>query len=218
MPQQTFKIFAASAALTFAGALSASAALIDFTDTDSYTLTADGASGTTAGVGWTITPSESGLNASEAGAGPLGPLAGENDGLGIGDDEITTPDQFVTITFDKVVELTRVWVLDFFTAVDGSDAEEVDVFAGLGDSGTPITSFTASTPAGIGPGIGAFSTSFFGTTFTFAPNGANDGEGFADFALAGIEFSEIPLPAGVLLLAGALGGLGLMRRRKQRTN
>ena len=216
MPQQTFKIFAASAALTFAGALSASAALIDFTDTDSYTLTADGASGTTAGVDWMITPSESGLNTNEAGPGPVGNLAGENDGLGIGGDEISTPDQFVTISFSRTVELTTAFFLDLFTSSNGGfNAEVVEVFEGDDTSGAPIATLASTTPSSEGVGFGTLETSIFGTTFTFSPEASNDDIGRADFALAGIEFTEIPLPAGVLLLAGALGGLSLMRRRRK---
>jgi hypothetical protein len=41
-----------------------------------------------------------------------------------------------------------------------------------------------------------------------------DGLGNDEFTLARIQVSSVPLPAGGLLLAGAIGGLGMMRRRK----
>lgn len=58
-------------------------------------------------------------------------------------------------------------------------------------------------------------------TFTFAPIRVTRGDTIA-FILAGsggvdaVTISPIPLPAGAVLLLGALGGLGVMRRRANR--
>ena len=53
-----------------------------------------------------------------------------------------------------------------------------------------------------------------GTSFVFTVDGVNDLAGVADGALARLEIAPVPLPAGILLLGGALGGLALTRRRK----
>ena len=44
---------------------------------------------------------------------------------------------------------------------------------------------------------------------------SNDNYGFADGALAAIEVAPVPVPAAGVLLAGGLGGLALIRRRRK---
>ena len=200
------KTTAVAAAVTLVAGV-ANAALIDFTNAGAYgngnlvISPANVITGTAAG-GFTAVGTGGSFNISEAGPGAVGPLAGDNDGLGINDDEITNPNQSLTITFNQTVTLTNLYFLDHFAP------EVVTVTNGTSES---FASTIVYGPGGIG--FTSWATSLTGTTFTFTVENANE-IGRPDFALAGIQTAPIPLPAGVVLLGGALAGLGLARRRK----
>ena len=188
---------------TFAFGTMASASIIDFTNAATYSIdTATTASGDQGG-GWTAVAVGGPINISEAGPGTQGPLLGANDGLGIGerDDEISLMESF-TITFNDAVTIVGLFFLDHFEP----ETALVSV-----DGGANV-SFASIVPR---PGIGftSFATSLTGTSFTFTVDIPNE-IGVADYALAGIDLAPIPLPAGLLLLGGALGALGVARRRK----
>lgn len=210
-----FPISALSGALVLAGTVTASAGLIDFTDnsvslnTGSYTVT-----------GVPSTPNRNDVP-------PFAPipiadgfLKGDNDGLGIFDDELATPgpgnvDQYVTITFNKAVRLTAAYFLDVFIEDDNqNDFEQGRVIAGA----APAPGFVfgdAVDVEGTGqPGLVEITgLNLRGTTFTFWAGDGNDGVGFADGALAAVTVAPIPLPASGLLLLGAVGGMAVARRR-----
>lgn len=221
--KKTFKLTAVTAGILAAGTLAASAAVLDFTDNGSYSIQgAASASGSFHGVGWTLTPSTDPLTYETPGPGAVGILAGENDGVGINDDEITNSPsvmEYVTLTFDEEVTIIGLAFLDLFKSPREEDHEVADLFEGVGTGGTLLGSFDAvevyqGVPGG-NPGYAYYNgLGFTGTTFTFASETGNDSVGKADYALGAVELAPIPLPAGVLLLGGALAGLGFARRRK----
>jgi hypothetical protein len=217
------KLAASSTVALVVGAVSASAAVIDFTDNG--VSTGPG----TEGGGWTLTGSPVFPNTDEVGPGAVGGLVGDNDGLGIRNDEITGP-QYVTITFNKVVTLTGFKVLDLYISNQNSDNYETALVSIGSVPDTPADASLAAAEivgGGFGlPGYGSQTTSLKGTSFTFFVGPANPGVGSGgtgnddvaqrDYALAAVEISAVPLPAGMVLFGTALGGLGLMRRRKQK--
>ena len=215
------KTFALSATVALGTTVAAQAALIDFTDSSTYTLSGSTGSGSSVDgtVGFTLSSKGGNFSNREVAdydAFRVNPLKGERDGLGIRDDEVTFPRESVTISFDRAVKISRLFFLDLFGTfpgekVDRSD-ESVTVTSNTGQSGT----FLAQTLNQDGTvGFGDFMANLTGTSFTFVPGPKNDAIGNPDFALAGLEVSEVPLPAGILLLGGALGGLGLARRKKK---
>lgn len=190
-----------------AAAPAAHAALLDFTDPSTFTV----AGSTITGAGFdTMTATGGNFNVSEAGPGPVGPLAGIRDGVGIGDDEISIGRESVTLSFASSVTLTALYLLDFF------NGERMSI-----SNGTDTVTFLAVAVDRVGFFTGGLGLT--GSVFTITPGTGNDGLGVGDFALAGVAFDDgsvpiIPLPAGAALLAAALGGLAISRRRKRITD
>ena len=214
-----FKTSTLAATLILGSALAAQAALVDFTDSSSYTISGATGSGSAAGFSYDLSATGGNFNNSETGnfpAGSVGPLLGSVDGLGIGDDEISTPTQSVTIDFSTNVVISSIFALDLFASSLSTDG--LEGFSVTSDTGDSVM----ITAEGIvGDTIGFSETSglaLSGTSFTFTPGSGNDGTGAADFALAGFvaEAAVVPLPASMLLLGGALGGIGLVARRNKK--
>jgi hypothetical protein len=218
-----FKTLSAAAILAVGTTAIASAAVVDLTDTSTYTLS--GATGSGASTDGTInfTLAASGgnltnfelLDAAAVGA-DITPLLGTVDGVGITDDEVSAG-QSVTLGFDKRVEISALYFLDLFIGRGlGADHEGVIVTSNSGQSQQLDAQVTIANSGPDSIGFGNFQgLTLTGTNFTFTPIAGNDAIGVADFALAGLEAAIVPLPAGVLLLAGALGGLGFAGRRKK---
>lgn len=218
---QKFHTLTLATFVTMAGAMGAAASTIDFTDDGSYVFSPVQATGTTDGIGWTLDsdPNTSFLTVDQDYDGTNAPtgstLALENDGIGVirspigPDDEVTFPAESLTMTFDSEVGVTGFYFLDLF------GEETVTIYAD-GDLVTPLTIVTSTwgdTDNSQGGYIYyAFDASV--TSLTFVPGALNDNRGRPDFALAAIDLAPIPLPAAGLMLLTALGGLGLMRRRK----
>jgi hypothetical protein len=210
--KSTSKFSRVAGAALFAGFVAASSAssatLIDFTDS-------------TVGVGpgpnWVLTGDPVAPNTNEAGPGPVGVLVGDNDGVGVIDDEITFGKESVTLTFDREVRLTAAYFLDLFIAADKSTKEIANItvgdIVGLSDASLVATAELGVPGKKIGYGE-LLGVNLRGSQFTFWASETNDMEGRPDFALAAVEISPVPLPAGALLLLTGLAGLGIARRRR----
>lgn len=209
-----------AAGALLAGSVSASAALIDFTDVDGYSFTTSRASGTVDGIDFEVRPGHGAegrnpqLTQNREHVNAPG-LAGQGDGLGIDNDELNHR-EFLTLEFSGPVRVTGLHFLDLFKADDHDEDPETAIF------------YAGATPSKAGI-LGRFDgeevyaedraghlfqeVSTTGSTFSFRVGHGNDDQGVGDFSLAGVEVSAVPLPASALLLGAALGGLGLSRRR-----
>ena len=206
--------------LTFS-AVTANASILDFTTTSTFSsISAAGATGAVDGVGYSITTTPAGkLTFGETSVGSTcasSGLACEFDGLGVRDDEISTSSsviQSIIVSFNETVTITGLYFLDLFIARNGATNEVAQVMVSPGGS---TSTFDAMEVVGSGASGLAYygGLSLTGSTFTFTALRTNDAVALADYALAGIELAPIPLPAGLLLLGGALGALGISRRRK----
>ena len=216
MVRNVNSIAIAALALMVAGA-PAKAAVIDFT---AYPVgTAGTLTGNVGSIGWTLTSSRGEIRAPEACTSPVPELACVNDGLGISGSEIAgSPNNYIQIVFSRSVALVATWFLDLFVAQDGSSAEIAYITAGT-PGGVPDVTVVADK---VYPGGNGYRKAegfrLIGTTFSFFvdPNG-NDNIGRPDAALGAVKIAPVPLPAAGMLMLGALGGLAVLSRRRQRT-
>jgi PEP-CTERM putative exosortase interaction domain len=211
-----FSLMGVAAAALLAGGVSANAAVIDFT---SFPVGTTGPlMGSAGGTNWVLTGSPNQVQTPQACDGPANGLACVNDGVGIAGPEISGNNRaYATITFSKKVALVAAYFYDLFIAADGSNAEIAYITNGATPGAADVT-VNASEVFETNNGFKLESGfKLVGTTFTFFvdPNG-NDNVGRPDAALAALEIAPVPLPAGGLLIASALGGLGLLRRKQKK--
>lgn len=214
---------ALAASLVLGSATNAVAASKLFDFTAAPFLSGPAYQGTVDGVGFTLTftPFDGNLTFNDGPEQAPGPidgalfdLAGDGDGIGINNDEITNggSGESLLITFDRSVKLSALAFLDLFLSKSG-DTERAILSV---DGGTPL-SFIGQSVVGRAPNYGTgfaeYATDLKGTSFLFTAGLGNDNIGHGDFALAAMKVQAVPLPASVLLLGAALGGLGFMRRR-----
>lgn len=219
-----------AAALVASAPLAVSAATIDFTGDAGVTFSESGpaqAVGTFSG-GQTLTvtpiPTDSVLNREGYDGDGFNPdgLALTYDGIGVGvqDDEVTNPSEFLELVFSDVTTVTGIWVLDLFkfgadTEQTGDDFTESLLvwFGGRADEfDAPDAVLMATSDAFSNGGWGFLSLDFTGTRLTLGAGSGNE-VGEPDFALAAVQV--VPLPAAGFLLLGGLGGLAALKRRKK---
>ena len=203
-----------SAAILFSATpLSAGAVTYDFTDENKYDVGDLSDSLIVGGSSVSATLSGSGTLSftNFDGGGLLAPLALDHDGVGVGDDEITVGSEYIDVAFSETVAVTGFHFLDLFKSNLNTDAEVAEVWLG----GVLTYSFTADL---LFQQMGGYSfapvSPFLADMLRFTAGVGNDGVGVADYALAGIDVQAVPLPAAIWLLLSALGGLGLVSRRR----
>lgn len=211
------KLLKLSTAALLASAVSASAAIIDFTEgappqTGPF-------AGSVGGVTWTLEGEPNQVITPNVGPAPgaatFNGLAGDNDGVGIGSNEIRNGPAFAVLTFSEEVKLVGTFFLNLFRSAESDDFEQVYITVDSNTPGSIDHIVEAEETFEENFGFKQDTTALKGTVFTFFAAPTNDDVGRPDFSLAAVELAPVPLPAGLLLMGTALGGLGLMRRRKK---
>jgi hypothetical protein len=187
--------------------------ILDFTDSDTFSgrvpTSRQPITGTFAGTGFSITASGR-LNFTERAVGDTCPrtiLDCDQDGVGVGDDEITgrgvNRQEWIAITFDRPVAIDQIILLDLFIGNRGTERAVING-----------TSYGAVERLG-GGNSGALFIDFDQTVgqLVFAATRFPGDNGNNDYAIGGIT-APVPLPASVLMLLGALGGLSYIGRRR----
>lgn len=200
-----------AAVLAFAGT-HVSAATLDFTESAFI-----GANGNVAGTTYSITTSGGSLTwgQSQDGSTCIG-LACARDGLGVGDDEITIGGEEVRIDFGTTIRLTGLAFLDLFSSGDGQNQERAMVAYSGGSMF--FDSLLSETPGG-DSGFRAVNGLDILTDFlVFTAGGTNDNLGRDDYALAAVTVTAVPLPPALAMFLVALGGIGILSRKRPSKN
>lgn len=226
--KHSIKTFLLASGIAMGGVAGASAATLDFTDFGSYIgYNASGATGSIGSVDWTLSAVGGALKVDtnpDVGDSTGISLALATDGVGVGsgDDEVTNNDEALLLEFSRAIKVTAVHVLDLFFSVQPPGLELALAYDDATD--TMIVQLAAGVPLGDATGgyaMGSFAE-FAVKKMRFEAGGTADNPtGTFDFALAAVEYAAsegnepdpVPLPAGGLLLLGALGGLAALRRR-----
>ena len=186
----------------------AQATLIDFTSTDwsgingktNHTQMVDGISVNVKLIG-NSNPSGSKLtwNGNE-GPGSLPPLAGDGDGIGMGDDELQAGER-IQVSFLPDVLVNTIYLLDLFS---GEKAKyRLD-----GESWT-------NNIEGIGGNWGLLEITTGSTDYdSWVRFGTQNNQGSWDYAVAGMDVAPVPEPSTFILLGAGIAGLAFYRRKK----
>lgn len=195
----------------------ANALLIDFTSETWSGVDASGASHTEsiAGIGdVTLTAYSAGSSLTfndldsggcNAGGGAGAGLDCVGDGIGIGDDEITSYTEVLRVSFSSPVDVLDILLLDLF-----SSEPETARIASYGSGG--LSTFTVGGSTDVG-GLVMTGIAVSGVTNLFF---WAQGE-YSDYALAGIEVAAVPIPGALVLFLSGLAGFGVLRKRKAAT-
>jgi hypothetical protein len=140
--------------------------------------------------------------------GPSGDNTG-NDGLGIGDDEITQGGrERLRLAFAAPVTLNTIKITDLFLQEGPTGQPEVGKYSLNGGAFTAFTS--------VGGSNGALTLNIFTPGITsIVFKSSNDY--WSDYSVKGLTYS-VPEPSSLLLLGSAMTFLALTRRRASRPN
>ncbi|MGF1640714.1 MAG: hypothetical protein ACFCUO_07170 [Rhodospirillales bacterium] len=162
-------------------------------------------------------------------AGAGGPLACDFDGFGVGDDEITQPNQSITLSWAVPASIVEIYLLDLFTnnpvTNDPFWTEQADItingvtgsFFATATGGDRVGALVVTAADLIAQGLDVdLITSI---TFSAPDLGAACGatQNCNDFSVAGVKGVPIPLPGAVWLFGSgllAMLGVGYTRRRR----
>ena len=188
----------------------AQATLIDFTSTDwsgingktNHTQMVDGISVNVKLIG-NSNPLGSKLTwngSSTESPGPLPPLAGDGDGIGMGDDELQFGER-IQVSFLPDVLVNTIYLLDLFS---GEKAKyRLD-----GESWT-------NNIEGIGGNWGLLEITTGSTDYdSWVRFGTQNNQGSWDYAVAGMDVAPVPEPSTFILLGAGIAGLAFYRRKK----
>ena len=186
----------------------AHAATLDFTNNPYI-----GSNGVVAGTTYTVSASGGALSwgQNQDGSSCFG-LACAKDGLGVNDDEITNGNQQIIIDFGAIVRISSLAFLDLFSSQDGNSREKAMVEY---NGGTMFfDALISEKPGGDSGFLSISNLNIITDRLVFSANGNNDNVGSDDYALAAIGVSAVPLPPALLMFGAALGGIGLLRRKR----
>ena len=213
-------MFVAAVCLTGAAA-AANAAILDFTDT-SLGHPGDGSlSGSFAGTTYNLLTNGGTITFNPVPDGSTcAILTCAGDGLGIGDDEVSSgvgAGEVLTIKFGTALTIDKIFLLDLFTSLNGREAERATVTYDGGS--VHIDADPNERPDGdSGFRVYVFSTPIVTDFLAFsAPllTGVNDGLGVNDYAVAGIATTPLPAALPIYLTGlGLMGLLGWLKRRR----
>ena len=216
---RTIRASLAAIGLAAASASTAGAATIDFTGAP-FLLDNSVLSGTTGfGVGFTVSATGGAPNwtSFDGDVTPAG-LAGQFDGVGVGDDEVSdtvATGETLIVTFDSAVRVHGLSFLDLFIDPQANPADNEAAIVDF-TNGSALKTFNGVEEPDGSPGFLAV---------TFAPETTsklilsasvgNDGRGDGDFALAAIDVKPVPLPAAAWMLISAVAGMGFLARKRR---
>ncbi|MEO1043242.1 MAG: hypothetical protein AAFX52_13230 [Pseudomonadota bacterium] len=208
------------------------ASILDFTADILSPVSGNNRTATEDGVLFTITGKPQAVNNSQSFDGGTqdfcqsqgGDLACVRDGLGIKDDELTAtprPDNERATIKSKAIDVHRIFLLDLFKSNDpklGAEQARIDLYTADDPSTVAMTiRVTADeTKSQNNAGFYAIDVGLPDVVkMVFRANqrsGTDDKN--SDFAVAGVEFSEMPVPGAALLFGTALFAGAAARRKR----